>query len=284
MVTDAMWSDFNNDGAIDLVLVGEWIAPTFFKNEKGTFKNVTQDTGLANEKGWWFSLEAGDFDSDGDQDYILGNLGLNYKYKASKDKPFKIHAGDLDDNGQHDIVLGYFNQGDLYPVRGLQCSSQQIPSLKKKFNSYEAFGTATLIDVYGEEKLENAMVLDATNFASSYVENLGNGNFKIAALPIQAQFSSINDIIINDFDNDGHLDVVVGGNLYASEVETTRNDAGVGLVLKGDGIGGFESIPYSKTGLLLRNDVKKMKTLQTKNGTILLVANNNDRLESFKIN
>jgi len=128
------------------------------------------------------------------------------------------------------------------------------------------------------------MVLDATNFASSYVENLGNGNFKIAALPIQAQFSSINDIIINDFDNDGHLDVVVGGNLYASEVETTRNDAGVGLVLKGDGIGGFESIPYSKTGLLLRNDVKKMKTLQTKNGTILLVANNNDRLESFKIN
>ncbi len=284
MITDALWSDFNNDGAVDLIAVGEWMAPTFFKNEQGVFKNITSNTSLADDKGWWFSVAQADFDKDGDQDYILGNLGKNYKYKASNDKPFKIHAGDLDGNGNHDIVLGYFNQGELYPVRGLQCSSQQMPGLKDKFKSYEAFGNATLIDVYGEKNLKNALTLDAKNFASSYIENLGNGSFKLTPLPVQAQISSINDILIDDIDRDGNLDALVAGNLYASEVETTRNDAGIGLLLKGNGKGDFTPLSYNQTGLLLRNDVKKLKIIKSQGESIVLIANNNDQLESFKIN
>lgn len=281
MVTDALWSDFNNDGAIDLVLTGEWMSPTFFENNDGKFKNTTQSSGLSNEKGWWFSMEQGDFDGDGDQDYMAGNLGLNYKYKAAEDKPFKIHAGDLDGNGKHDIVLGYFNQGELYPVRGLQCSSQQMPILKDKFESYEAFGTATLTDVYGEKNLKNSMLLEVTNFASSYIENLGNGKFRLAPLPAEAQLSSINDILIEDFDGDGFKDAIVAGNLYASEVETTRNDAGTGVFLKGNGNGNFKALRYRETGLLLRDDIKKMKMLQGKNERILIVGNNNSSLQSF---
>ena len=255
-----------------------------FENNEGLFKDVTQASGLSEEKGWWFGLEEGDFDSDGDPDYIAGNLGLNYKYKADKERPFKIHAGDLDGNGSHDIVLGYFNQGSLYPVRGLQCSSQQMPGLKQKFKSYEAFGTATLEDVYGALRLERAMVLDATNFASSYLENLGNGKFKLSPLPIQAQFSSINDILVRDFDDDGFLDAIVVGNLHASEVETTRNDAGIGTFLKGNGTGNLKAVSYEETGLLLRNDVKQLKILEGKNGKIILAANNNGMLESYEIN
>ena len=165
-------------------------------------------------------------------DYILGNNGLNYKYKASEDETFDIFTKDFDNNKKNDIVLSYYNDGEQYPVRGRECSSQQIPAIKHVFKDYKSFSEATLIDVYSKQDLDNAIHHQVKSFASIYLEN-NKGQFITHKLPIQAQFSSINQILVDDYDNDGNLDALIAGNLYVSEVETPRNDASHGLFLKG---------------------------------------------------
>lgn len=285
MVTDAVWTDFNGDAALDLILVGEWMPVSFFANEKDSFKNVTPKTGLKNTTGWWFSIEQGDYDNDGDMDYTIGNLGLNYKYQASIEEPFEVHADDFDDNGKKDIVLSYYNFGKLFPVRGRECSSQQIASITTKFENYASFASADLTDVYGEEELNNAEIhYQAKTFASSYIENLGNGKFKMKQLPNEAQFSSVNKILSKDFNGDGFIDLLVAGNLYSSEIETPRNDAGYGQFLKGNGKGSFDAISSSKTGLYIPGDVKDMETIIIGETQYIIVAKNNEAIQFVKTN
>jgi hypothetical protein len=139
MVTDAIWTDYNNDGWVDLVITGEWMPITVFKNNKGLFENITEKLDLKESTGWWYSIHEGDFDKDGDSDFIVGNLGLNYKYKANEKETFDIYFNDFDENGSNDIVLSYFNGGKKYPLRGRECSSQQILGIKKKFEDYATF-------------------------------------------------------------------------------------------------------------------------------------------------
>ncbi|MGW9687152.1 VCBS repeat-containing protein [Flagellimonas sp. 2504JD1-5] len=277
MVTDALWTDFDLDGQTDLILVGEWTKIALYQNNNGILEQ--NESILPNTEGWWNSLAGADFDDDGDIDYVVGNLGLNYKYTASSEAPFEVYSTDFDDNGTNDIVLGYYNQGSLFPLRGRECSSQQMPFIKEKFPSYHSFGSAKLVEVYGKEKLEQSLHLQSKTFASVYLENLGQGNFKTHPLPNEAQFSSINDIQIDDFDNDGFQDILVAGNLYQSEVETPRNDASLGLLLKGNGSSSFEPLPYSKSGVFLNADVKKMRSITLTNKKKgVLVASNNDSL------
>jgi len=284
MVTDAIWTDFNGDAKSDIIIVGEWMAPRFFLFENGKFSDVSESTGLKNTLGWWFSINQGDFDNDGDMDYIAGNLGLNYKYKATPEEPFRVYAGDFDNNGTSDIVLGYFNDSVCYPVRGRECSSQQIPGIERKFKNYETFANASIGDVYGEENLNNSLKYEAKNFATSYIENKGNGQFEMHSLSNYAQRSSVNCIIIRDFNQDGNLDLVLAGNLYASEVETVRNDASIGLYLEGDGQGNFNPIPFQKSGLMIPSDAKELAEINTLIGKIILVANNNDYMQAIKLN
>ncbi len=283
MVTDFSWTDYDNDGWTDLVLVGEWMPITILKNTSGTFKNVTETMALSDTSGWWFSIKEGDFDQDGDSDFIVGNLGLNYKYKATEQETFDIYYGDFDNNNKDDIVLSYFNGGKKYPLRGRECSSQQIPGIKKKFENYASFSTATLEDVYTEELLESSLHYQVKSFESIYLEN-ENGSFKKHTLPNLAQISSINQILVQDFDKDSHLDVVIAGNLHASEVETPRNDAGTGLFLKGDGTGNFQAVKPYHSGLLATGDVKDMVSIQIQGEQYLLVAKNSDYLQFIKVN
>ena len=284
MVTDALWTDFDGDGQTDLIVVGEWTGIQFFKNSNG---NLEQDTTILPEShGWWNSIEGADFDTDGDMDYVVGNLGLNYKYKATPEEPFEVYANDFDDNGTNDIVLGYYNQGNLFPLRGRECTSNQMPFIKEKFPSYDSFGAADLVQVYGKEKLEEALHLKATMFSSVYLENLGQGKFEIHILPNEAQFSSINDIQIDDFDKDGFKDILVAGNLYQSEVETPRNDASIGLLLKGNGTSQFAPVPFKDSGVFLDGDVKKMRsiTVGQQKTKAILVAQNNGKLKVIGAN
>jgi len=284
LITDAVWTDYNSDGKIDLITVGEWMPISVFKNVNGKFVLQSKNNGLENTSGWWSSITQGDFDGDGDMDYVVGNLGLNYKYKASDTKPFEVYADDFDKNGTMDIVLSYYNGGVSYPVRGRSCSSRQTPAVAKKFKTYNSFSVANVDQVYGKNALKKATHYAAKTFASSYIENLGNGKFKVTKLPNIAQISSINKIITKDFNKDGVLDILIGGNLYGSEIETTRNDSSIGLFLAGNGHGQFTPYSRQKSGFYVTKNVKDMRLLKTSNGFVILVANNNDNMQVIKVN
>lgn len=203
MVTDAKWEDINSDNIKELILVGEWMPLTVFKNEKGKLVKDKSLTTINENVGWWFSLETGDFDDDGDIDLVAGNLGLNSKYQASKEKPFQVFAKDFDKIGTVDIVLSYNQNGVNYSLRGRQCSSQQMPFIKEKFKTYHDFALADLEAVYGKENIESALNLKATIFSTCLFENQGNGTFKIKPLKNEAQTTTVKSIVPYDYNKDG---------------------------------------------------------------------------------
>lgn len=276
MLTDAIWTDLNDDNRLDLITVGEWMSPQVLMNYSEGFKDETS-VEMEAQTGWWNNIAAADFDGDGDMDLVGGNLGLNYKYKTSPDAPFEIYTNDFDESGSLDIVLGYHADNEVFPLRGRECSSAQMPFIKTQFPTYDAFGKATLNEVYSAPKLEQSVHYSARNFASSYFENDGQGSFRVKSLPQLVQISSINDILIKDFDEDGHLDLLVAGNLYGSEVETPRNDASIGLLLRGDGKGNFEAVPSTRSGVRIIGEVRHL--LPFENG--VLVGRNDDEILYF---
>ena len=284
MATSAIVTDINNDKWQDIIIVGEWMPIKIYQNNNGVFTDVSEMiAGSNNTTGWWWSIKEGDFDNDGDLDYIIGNNGLNYKYKATKDATFDIYVNDFDKNNQDDIVLSYYNEGKQYPLRGRQCSAQQIPGLKSKFKNYDQFSNATLVDVYGQTNLDNALHYQIQSFASVYLENK-NESFVVHELPIEAQVSSINQILVADYDSDGNLDALIAGNLYNSEVETPRNDASYGLFLKGTGTGKFIPVTNYNSGFFTSGDVKDMVEIAIGNQPYIISAKNNDYLQFIKIN
>jgi len=282
MVTDASWTDYDQDGWVDLIIVGEWMPITVLRNNRGTFEDITKKVNLNESNGWWFSIAEGDFDKDGDPDFVLGNLGLNYKYQASEEETFDVYLNDFDKNDKNDIVLSYYDEGEKFPVRGRQCSSEQIPAIKQKFKDYDAFAVATLEDVYTKKDLERSLHYQVRSFASIYLENR-DGEFIIHNLPNAAQISSINKIVPRDVDRDGNLDLIMAGNLYGSEVETPRNDAGIGLYLKGNGKGGFSPIPARESGMYVRGDTKDLAVIRIKNADYLIAAKNDEYLQFIRI-
>ena len=284
LVTTSIWVDIDGDSWEDLIVAGEWMSVRFFKNNYGeSFTEVTDQVYTPDHRGWWNDIEKGDFDNDGDIDLILGNLGLNYKYQASEEKPFRVYLNDFDENSTYDIVLSYNSDDTEYPVRGRQCSSQQIPSIKEKFDDYNTFASASLEEIYSDKMLEESLSYEITSFGSVYLENK-EGVFLARPLNYQAQFSNINSIVVKDIDDDGNLDAIIGGNLYNSEVETPRNDASYGIWLKGNGKGEFKAKLPRESGLVMRGDVRNMKIIKVKDETHLLVAKNNEALQKIKIN
>ena len=283
LVTSSSWIDFDNDGWEDLVIVGEWMPIKFYRNVKGVFEDVSDQLVQGNTSGWWFSVEKGDFDNDGDQDLVVGNLGKNYKYQASSKSPFKVYLNDFDSNETSDIVLSYKKGETEFPVRGRQCSSEQMPAIKMKFQDYNSFASATLNQIYTDKLLEESLSYEINSFASIYLEN-NNGVFTARPLPQLAQISSINKFVVDDFNKDGNLDVVLAGNLYNAEVETPRGDASFGLYLQGDGSGNFMAKTMMESGLKIVGDVRGMELLTVNGQKHLLVAKNDDFLQMIKVN
>ncbi|WP_276167053.1 FG-GAP-like repeat-containing protein [Zobellia alginiliquefaciens] len=283
LVTDMVWTDYNNDDMIDFILVGEWMPVTVFEQGEEGFKKKELSS-LENTEGWWYSIKASDLDGDGDDDYVTGNLGLNYKYKATGKLPFEVYYADFDTNGSNDLALGYYENNTLYPVRGKQCSTEQIPSLKSKFKSYDAFAQADFFEVYNIKNTADVLHKKVKTFASSYFINEGDGSLEENKLPNMAQLSSVNSIIIKDFNQDGVKDVVVAGNLFASEVETPRNDAGSGFYMEGtvSSSGKYSLKPVYMSGLKFNKDLKSMQLLAVGEKEFLVGVNNDGPLQVFE--
>jgi len=284
LVTSAVWTDVNGDDQTDLIVVGEWMPITVFINSHGKFKNTTSEYGFENTNGWWNKITQADFDGDGDMDYIVGNLGTNYKYQVTATEPLHIYCHDFDNSGTYDIVLGSYNSGVCYPVRGRQCSSQQMPNIKSKFPTYKQFALSNIEGIYGAA-LDDALHYEAKYFSSAYIENQGNGKLILKKLPVKAQFSTVFGIINYDFDGDKNMDALIAGNFYVSEVETGRADASIGLLLSGDGAGNFDPVSVSKSGFIADLDVRDIAMVMGADGRpIILVANNNAPMQIFKLN
>ncbi|MEA1787095.1 VCBS repeat-containing protein [Arenibacter sp. GZD96] len=285
LITDAVWIDYDEDGNSDLIVVGEWMPITVFRNTGNNFEKMEHSTlGLGKSEGWWYAIDAADFDGDGDIDLVVGNLGLNYKYTASEEAPFEVYSSDFDHNGRRDILLSVNVNGEHYPLRGKNCSAQQMPFINQKYGSYSDFSTATIAEIVGTEALSKAMNGKAYTFATTYFDNNGDGTFTPSQLPSVAQFSSVNSIQIDDFNLDGHLDILLAGNLYTSEIETPRNDASFGAFLAGDGKGNFKVNYPSQSGLYLGGDIKDVKRIEVGGQPFLLVSENNKATRLVKIN
>ena len=282
LVTDGVWSDYDQDGDMDLFVVGEWMPLTLIKNDKGILKKQKLNDSCDELYGWWYSIETADLNEDGMEDLVLGNLGENYKYKASKEEPFEVFYDDFDKNGIKDIVLAYYNYGIQFPLRGFSCSSQQVPELKNKIKKYDLFASLDVQDVYGQVNLENSLRLQANSFKSTVLINK-KGKFINKPLPYEAQLSSINDFLIEDYNKDGIKDILAIGNLYNAEIETPRNDSSNGILLIGNGDGTFNSKLRRETGFYAPSDAKKIIPLNLNNEKGILIGNNNDLLQYFKV-
>ena len=284
MVTGAVFSDYDGDNDADLVIVGEWMPITIFNNAMGKFHKISNsNNGLEFSSGWWWTIVADDFDHDGDTDFIAGNMGYNYKFEAGKDSPLEIFADDLDDNKSIDIAMGYHQNGNLFPVNSRAKIVLQNPELKQKIPDNTTFATSTLYDIYGKESLNSTQHNTIYTLATSYIENRGQGKFEIHALVNKAQLSNTNSIVVRDVDNDGNSDLIIAGNLYSMELETIRNDAGYGLLLKGDGKGNFNPQTIKQSGLYLTGDTRHIGVIQTSNDPVLLNIKNNDYLQLIRI-
>ncbi len=270
MVTDARFTDLDGDGDADLVFAGEWMAVTVATNHEGTLSAEP----IAGSEGWWRSVvPLGELGGRGPW-LLAGNVGLNLKFRATPEAPFGVYANDFDGSGSLDIVLSYQQDGTQFPVRGRECSSQQMPFIAEKFETYDDYGKATLSDVYGEG-LDEALHLQARTFASSLLVREGEG-WSRRALPNLAQIGAIQGAIPHDVNGDGQLDLIVAGNLEKTEVETPRLDGGTGLVLLGDGEGGFSAVPVPEAGFSARGDVKRLAKVRLANGGVGVVVARND--------
>jgi hypothetical protein len=283
MVKDAQWIDLNGDEKKDLIIVGEWMPISFWIAEGENFVDKTSNFIDPNLVGWWNCIKKVDLDNNGLEDLIIGNLGLNYKYKASAEKPFKIYSNDVDDSGTYDIMLSTFYDDIEYPVRGKTCSAEQIPSLNSKFKTFEEFSKSDMTALYGSD-LNASKTYSATEFRSVILYQDSTFNFNLEYLPIECQKAPINSIEVLDINGDKKQDLILAGNLYQSEIETGRADFGTGQILLNNGRNNWGSLKVYESGLYVPGDVKSTALINAdiKSKTRLIIGNNNDDCEVFE--
>ena len=284
MVTDATFADLNSDNAPDLIVVGEWMAPEVFLNRGGKFIRDTLN-GLNGYTGWWHRILVEDIDDDGDLDLIAANHGLNSRYKANKQSPIYLIINDYDRNGAIDPIYAYPDQNHiLYPFALKQDLVRQIPSLNKKYLKYANYSTASLENIFGQEILANSLKLEATEMRSMVFLNDGQGNFSPRPLPIEAQFSPVYALLLDDVDGDGRLDVLAGGNFAGSKPEAGNYQAGYGLFLHGQGDGTFTTWNALQSGLNIRGQIRDIKKIPVNDEKYYVFFRNNDAPVFYKLN
>lgn len=273
MITDAVW--LQNTTYPLLIVVGEWMEPQALelRNTESGYSLVplTIDA-FVNQSGWWHSINH--LEVNDEELIVLGNHGLNTKFHPTRQKPLHLYAGDFDQNGVSDIVLSKHYQGQLVPIRGLACSSGQIPDIKERFPTYEAFAEADLASILGIDDLDEVQSFIATTFESGFIRLKDGRLTDFEPFPMNAQVSPIMDAIAID------NDVIVSGNLFTTEIETVPNDAGFGTVLRFD-LGGLTVHSPIFSGVFLPQDVRKMRAINLSSEQIpgFVAATNNGEVE-----
>ncbi|MFH0843397.1 MAG: VCBS repeat-containing protein [Bacteroidota bacterium] len=282
MVTDACWTDFDNDLDPDLVLAGEWMKVTIFRNDNGHFTEVTDEAGLNETSGWWNCIHAADVDTNGYMDLICGNLGLNSMLKASVKEPVEMYLNDFDNNGMVDQVICSFQNGISYPVASLDELVSQISSLGIKYETYSDFGGKTVTDIFGKNAIDQSIIKRAEVFESCIFLNNGDGTFRRIILPAEAQFSPLRSIVVNDLNKDGRPDMVLAGNNYSVRPSLGRHDASYGWVLINNPSGGYNTIMPGRSGLAIKGDTRKILEITIAGKQYLVAAVNNGDLQIFE--
>ncbi|UHG91522.1 VCBS repeat-containing protein [Spirosoma oryzicola] len=275
LICAALWTDVDNDSWPDLLIAGEFMPVSVFKNQQGRRLAAASMPSLEKAVGFWNSLTAGDFDNDGDMDYVAGNLGLNNRFQASDSHPVSVYAADYDKNGTLDPILSFFNGDTEYPIHPRDVLTDQVPSLKKKMTSYATYGKLKLADLLDSDQQQSAIHKRATFTSSAYIENR-NGTLVLHTLPIEAQFSPVFGTISTDLNHDGNLDLLLIGNDYANEVLSGWQDAGLGLCLLGDGRGHFKPLSPAQSGFVVDGDAKALATVLLANGKLCHIATQNN--------
>ncbi len=283
MLRDMQWEDVDGDGDLDMILAGDWMALKVFINEKGNFRESKDAFGDENTSGWWNCLTTGDFDGDGDIDFVAGNHGLNSRFKASAERPVTMYINDFDRNGSAEQIICVYEGDSAYPMALKHDLTRQIPVLLKKYPKYELFKEQTINDIFAPEQLTNAIKLDVAQLETALFINDGLGHFSMHTLPVETQFSTVMAARAGDFNKDGNMDLLLGGNLYRVKPEVGRYDASYGNLLEGDGRGGFKVVPALESGFGLEGEIRDIQSIQTPTGTMLVIARNNDPLQLFRV-
>ena len=276
MVTSALWTDVDNDNQVDLIVVGEWMPVTVYKNKGGLFENSTRTNGPSKSAGWWNSIQGVDLDNDGDTDYVLGNLGLNTKFRTSSENPVRVYVDDFNHDGKQEAVLSNNLQGVNYPAHPRDDLFQQMPQLKKVYPDYESYAGATMNDFLASTGSTHPQIAQADRFESCMLINEGKAGWKVKPLPVEAQVAPVFGIVTGDYNRDGFADVVLTGNSYAPDVLTGRYDAMKGVLLLGDGKGALTPVSIQESGILIDGDAKGLSQLITSDHHVLLLAARND--------
>ena len=281
MVSSATWIDYDHDGKLDLIVVGEWMPVRVFHQEDGKLVDRTREAGLSGTNGWWNTVEAVDLRGNGRQDLVLGNLGLNSYLRASAKEPARLYVNDFSHSGGGNVeqILTSYRNGASYPLAGRDELVHKIPALKTKYPTYQAFGASRIEDIFPGADIRQAQTREADTFASAVALNNGNGTFSLQSLPMEAQFAPIYAALAGDFDGDGKTDLLVGGNLYGVTPALGRYDASYGLLLRGDGAGHFAPVDMERSNFVIDGQMRDLKLLRAADGRRLIaVARNNDRL------
>lgn len=280
MVTDASWVDIDSDGDKDLIVVGDWMAINIFENENRSFEK--QST-IPNSNGWWNRIKAADLDGDGDQDFVVGNWGLNTKFKATPTKPLTMFVNDFDSNGKSECVINWYSTFDsmAHPFATKPELTSQLPGLKKQILRYEDYGNKTYETLFSPEVRNKALRYE-TNYLQSAILWNNNGSFELEGLPLEAQISPVFGIVADDLDDDGKMDIWLGGNFYALKPQVGRHNASKGVYLKGNGKRSFTYISPEDSGIKVEGEVRDAQVMQANGSRQIMVARNNARVFLFK--
>ncbi|WP_434084137.1 VCBS repeat-containing protein [Fodinibius sediminis] len=283
LLTDAQWGDVDGDGDPDLLVAGEWMPVTLFKNERKFFEDATAEAGLDSTHGWWNTLKLRDLDGDGDLDWLGGNHGLNSRFRATAEQPVELWVNDYNQDGSFEQILTTFKGTDAYPVALRHDLMAVLPMLNNKAPNYHSYAGKTVHELFNQKQLDESIHLQATMLGSSIGWNDGTGHFQVERLPKEAQLSPIYGIHLQDLDGDKRLDILLGGNLQTVKPQAGPYDASYGTLLKQDSSGQYRAIPPQQSGLSAEGEIRSIRSLQHAGQTYLLIARNNRGFKVYKL-